>query len=1093
MKILNLKFKNINSLSGENEIDFTKPAFTNDGLFAITGKTGAGKSSILDAISLAIYGKTPRVEITGNENAVMTRGEKDCYAEVLLEVAEKKWKFSWKQELNRNGKLKPINRQIATFDNKIVADQVRSCDKKILEILGLTFEQFTKVIMLAQGSFAAFLQADKNDKGELLEQITGTEIYGEISKKVFERTKIEREKLNKIIVELDAIKMLSEEEISKIEEEISIFNDEKKQADNQLNKIEIAKKWITDLDILQKQIGDAKQNLPELEIRLNTENELFSKSVEAFNSIKKDWELQEPILKKVRELDTKIVEKEKQQKPILETIFKIKTEKKQLSDKLTMQKGNLENRKIVLSEKKSWAENHRKYEHLVTDYKAIENDYLVLEEHLAEIKNLNSQIDKLVKNQDYDKQKLDETQKILNKKIEIFNKKNDELNLKKKQLDEVLSGKEIAIYQSEKERITNFGTELKNLIEIEIAVKENQKEIKSLDEKLKQNSQSETQVLAQIKTEKERVSHFEHQIKLLKDNIQLTKTIQSLDEHRHELKDGEACPLCGATEHPFALGNVPQLGEKEQELQSSENSLKEVEKSLKYNENILMKISSDKENFLLNKEKENKKFSDNLIKQEKNVFQLMKINPKFSIPNDGNKIDILQNILDNKRKELKEINLLINKSTEIEKQISELRDMEIPTLMTEKQSIEKQFHQLESDYQVNFQTLKIKQNSVIEQQEKYNNKQKILNENLKKYDAENIEILKTQLENWNENEKLIDDLAKEISALENQINIDEKEWGSHIKYLEEKEAEQQNIEQEKQKLSDERKDIFGEKSVEEEEFRLKKLLENTEKEKKSIEEKKNETNTKLEKNKAIISEKEKDFEEQQSQNITNQSLDELQELFNQNKMKAEELSQKIGANRQTLKANNEMAIANSKKLKEKEKQKKQGEKWEKLNELIGSADGKKYRNFAQALTFEHLINLANRQLYKMTDRYILKRMGDHTNPFELSVIDKFQNSEERTAQNLSGGEKFIVSLALALGLSGMAGKNMQIDTMFIDEGFGTLDSDYLDVALTALSNLQSEGKIIGVISHLSELKERIATHIEVVPSGNGHSKIQIMN
>ncbi|MDR3338739.1 MAG: ATP-dependent endonuclease, partial [Candidatus Symbiothrix sp.] len=97
----------------------------------------------------------------------------------------------------------------------------------------------------------------------------------------------------------------------------------------------------------------------------------------------------------------------------------------------------------------------------------------------------------------------------------------------------------------------------------------------------------------------------------------------------------------------------------------------------------------------------------------------------------------------------------------------------------------------------------------------------------------------------------------------------------------------------------------------------------------------------------------------------------------------------------------------------------------------------------------------------------------------------------RTAQNLSGGEKFIVSLSLALGLANMASRNMCIDTMFIDEGFGTLDSDYLDVALSALSNLQNEGKLIGVISHLSELKERIVTHIEVTSKGNGHSQIEI--
>ena len=125
----------------------------------------------------------------------------------------------------------------------------------------------------------------------------------------------------------------------------------------------------------------------------------------------------------------------------------------------------------------------------------------------------------------------------------------------------------------------------------------------------------------------------------------------------------------------------------------------------------------------------------------------------------------------------------------------------------------------------------------------------------------------------------------------------------------------------------------------------------------------------------------------------------------------------------------------------------------------------------------------------MSDRYALKRTGDANNPFELSVIDSFQNNDERTAQNLCGGENFMVSLSLALGLANMAGKNMQIDSMFIDEGFATLDPDTLDVALNTLSNLQTEGKMIGVISHISELKERIATHVQVVQTGNGYSKI----
>jgi len=304
MKILNLKFKNINSLAGEQKIDFTKPEFTDSGLFAITGKTGAGKSSILDAISLALYGKTPRVEITGQSNDVMTRGATDCYSEIVFEIGGKKWKSSWKQERTRTGNLKPVNRQIADSTDKIHADQVRGCDSKIIEIMGLTFEQFTKVILLAQGDFAAFLQADKNDKGELLEKMTGTEIYGEISRKVFDRNKTEKEKLDQINLQLVEIKILSDEEIKTIENELSELEIQKKRIDDEIQLIETAKKRLADLENLQKQIAGAKQKLPDLQQKVELAEKAFEQSEATLKAIKTEKETGEKIWIKVRELDT---------------------------------------------------------------------------------------------------------------------------------------------------------------------------------------------------------------------------------------------------------------------------------------------------------------------------------------------------------------------------------------------------------------------------------------------------------------------------------------------------------------------------------------------------------------------------------------------------------------------------------------------------------------------------------------------------------------------------------------------------------------------------------------------------------------------
>jgi len=190
------------------------------------------------------------------------------------------------------------------------------------------------------------------------------------------------------------------------------------------------------------------------------------------------------------------------------------------------------------------------------------------------------------------------------------------------------------------------------------------------------------------------------------------------------------------------------------------------------------------------------------------------------------------------------------------------------------------------------------------------------------------------------------------------------------------------------------------------------------------------------------------------------------------------------------------SLGENEKLKERQKeqlgsidaQKEECARWDELHQLIGSADGKKFRNFAQGLTFEIMVSHANRQLLKMTDRYVLIR--DDSQPLELCVADNYQAGEIRSTKNLSGGEAFIVSLALALGLSHMASRNVRVDSLFLDEGFGTLDEDALETALETLAGLQQDGKLIGVISHVAALKERIGTQIQVIPQTRGRSIIE---
>ncbi|MCI5151033.1 MAG: chromosome segregation protein SMC, partial [Candidatus Electrothrix sp. MAN1_4] len=196
----------------------------------------------------------------------------------------------------------------------------------------------------------------------------------------------------------------------------------------------------------------------------------------------------------------------------------------------------------------------------------------------------------------------------------------------------------------------------------------------------------------------------------------------------------------------------------------------------------------------------------------------------------------------------------------------------------------------------------------------------------------------------------------------------------------------------------------------------------------------------------------------------------------------------IGSLQHQLQKNKEQRQQQRELLHSLEAQKKECLRWKELHDLIGSSDGKKYRNFAQGLTFELMVSRANAQLARVTDRYLLVR--DQQQPLELNVIDSWQAGEVRSTKNLSGGESFVVSLALALGLSEMVGGNVRVDSLFLDEGFGALDEEALETALETLAGLRRDGKLIGVISHVGALKERIACQLEVVPGTGGQSVVR---
>src|SRR5690554_5327601 len=225
MKILSIRLKNINALKGEWKIDFTKEPFNGSSLFAITGPTGAGKTTLLDAICLALYSRTPRMSsISKSSNELMTRHTADCLVEVEFAVKDQGYRAFWSQRRARDkadGALQDAKTELAHLDGRIITDKLSEKPREVERLTGLDFQRFTQSMLLAQGGFAAFLEASANDRAGLLEQLTGTEIYGEISQRVYEKQKEQAQLLENFNQRAEGLSLLTVDELSEPQSQLA--------------------------------------------------------------------------------------------------------------------------------------------------------------------------------------------------------------------------------------------------------------------------------------------------------------------------------------------------------------------------------------------------------------------------------------------------------------------------------------------------------------------------------------------------------------------------------------------------------------------------------------------------------------------------------------------------------------------------------------------------------------------------------------------------------------------------------------------------------------------------------------------------------
>lgn len=1141
MILQQLQIHNIASIE-DATIDFEAQPLADSEVFLITGKTGAGKSTLLDAICLALYASTPRLENTSMQGE-MRDNEKDIKIKDPVQLMRRNtgeafvrltftgsngvhYEAQWSVARARNkvtGKIQNKKWALRNLDTDFTYTKDKEIREEIALAIGLDFKQFCRTTLLAQGEFTRFLNSKDDEKAEILEKITGVDAYSRIGAKIFEQT-VEKKKIwEDSQQKIEGIQILNDEEIAQKSNQLQQLDEQSQQIKNTLEKEQKKLRWLQREQDFRQRKEQAKEDLAHVKsIAESDETQQQEQTIALWNhTIEARAKMNE-----AASCAKTILQQEAQLQSLEQTFRQIQGAQSyelQQEQTIALSIRNIDDNLAQEAPKVNLYENAQTLNTLINSYLKNKKDAENNLQYANQIKKeLSTQyLPKLEKS----KTMLEECQKTYNQ--QVINVQEAEAELEHLHLPQLRQQQEAF------KTLLNDIQAAKNLLEL--LHEEQNRHVLSKENlvQLQNSIQEKEKLLLVLKQES-------HDAEIRKNALQLAyeKQRESINKWaksiRMKLQIGDTCPVC----QQRIENTLPHEDNIDALVVEAEKLYKDAENE--YNKILTSQNALDADikalkNSLANEQKVFAKCSESLAKATQKAQEAAKKIPEGE--NETQTLATLEKVsaqiaeAEAKEKEAKKLRTLRDQKLQeyevqrngmlaaqqkvddtqhrievIEAQISlqnknsekALQDIHLLIGEAGNLSWQNDWHTMLTEFGKEVEDGAITYKMNTEKQQKLVAELKQFEEGNKNLAAALDAIIKL-IPTWGTPSKeplmlkripkvltRASELQSQITAALQQMNAAKEKEEDTKKWLKEFMEKKQEMlkdfsDKEQEILLDEnlllQLDTLQQSDIAEKTEAINRIKQQLVSKQTVWDELEKAYQLHTGEYEALFDEDEKISEEESLDTRISTSIASLEAQLS-------ELGNQRGGIIRDLEVDRTNKAKVGSLLQESAQKKADFEKWSRLNQLLGDATGNKFRRIAQSYVLASLIHSANGYMRTLSDRYILKV---EPGTFVISLEDAYQGYVSRAASTLSGGESFLVSLSLALALSDI-GTQLSVDTLFIDEGFGTLSGEPLQHAINTLRSLHSKsGRHVGIISHVEELKERIPVQIRVNQEGNNSS------